>query len=86
MKVDPRSKRQDDSEREKGQEGGDDSEGESERKGNQKEKGAVVGLPADNPLYNLKPYMRKLGDWEQRLNRLEQKMTCLAFLLKVLLY
>lgn len=65
MKV----RKPDDSEKEKGQEAGDDSEGDSEPK-SQKEKG-VLGLPADNPLYNLKPYMRKLSDWDQRLNRLE---------------
>jgi hypothetical protein len=68
--VKVRSKKPDDSEKEKGQEAGDDSEGESEPK-SQKEKGGVFGLPSDNPLYNLKPYMRKLSDWDQRLNRLE---------------
>lgn len=32
----------------------------------------------DNPLFDLKPYFRKAGEWDARLRRLEQKMQSLA--------
>ena len=32
----------------------------------------------NNPLFDLKPYFRKVSDWDIRLKRLEQKIPCLS--------
>ena len=32
---------------------------------------------SDNPLFDLKPYFRKVQEWELRLKRLEMKVACL---------
>ena len=38
----------------------------------------MQGIPSANPIYDLKPYVREIKEWETRLQRLEQKMYCLA--------
>ena len=43
-----------------------------------KRKSTMQGIPSTNPLYDVKPYVREIKEWERRLQRLEQKMHCLA--------
>ena len=38
----------------------------------------MQAAPSANPLYDLKPYVREIEEWGRRLQRLEQKMHCLA--------
>lgn len=76
--------RRSDSQREDGQEElGQEGEEEAAEYGEERLAPEALGSgrppdrPADNPLYDLKPYFARVAEWDARILRLEQKMTCL---------